>query len=105
MSAQWTPDMDAALTLYTNRLCQHLCVSPARLHPHEIYLSDAELASIDYACLQGGCFALFAGDANRGELKTKLATKFIFSDGIKRKCVCARVFLNLLREESKLMPQ
>ena len=53
MSNQWNPDMDAALVLYINRLCQHLSISPARLHPHEIYLTEAELASIDYACLQG----------------------------------------------------
>ena len=53
MSNQWNPDMDSALVMYINRLCQHLSISPARLHPHEIYLTEAELASIDYASLQG----------------------------------------------------
>ena len=64
MSSQWTPDMDAALALYTNRLCQHLSVSPARLHPHEIYLSEAESTSIEYSSLQGSCCAVSCARGN-----------------------------------------
>ena len=53
MSGQWSLDMDAAVVLYINNLCRHLAVSPARLHPHEVYLSEAELSSSNYSCLQG----------------------------------------------------
>lgn len=53
MSAEWTLEMDAALVIYVNQLCQHLAVSPSRLHPHEVYLSEAELTSMGCACLQG----------------------------------------------------
>lgn len=53
MCNQWEPEMDAALVQYINRLCQHLSISPARLHPHEVYLTSAEMTSIDYAPLQG----------------------------------------------------
>ena len=53
MSDQWTLEMDAALVIYVNQLCQHLAVSTARLHPHEVYMSEAELSSIGCACLQG----------------------------------------------------
>ena len=53
MSDQWTLEMDAALVIYVNQLCQHLAVSTARLHPHEVYLSEADLSSMGCACLQG----------------------------------------------------
>ena len=53
MSSSWNHDMDCALVKYVNHLCHHLAVAPARLHPHEVYLTEAELSSVDYGCLQG----------------------------------------------------
>ena len=53
MSLQWTLEMDCALVSYHNNLCRHLAVAPSRLHPHEVYLTEAELASAEYSCLQG----------------------------------------------------
>ncbi|XP_052243277.1 probable E3 ubiquitin-protein ligase HECTD4 isoform X2 [Dreissena polymorpha] len=49
---QWTLDMDATLTQFVNSFCRKLCVTPARLHPHEIYVSEADLAGETYAALQ-----------------------------------------------------
>ncbi|KAL3856755.1 hypothetical protein ACJMK2_011476 [Sinanodonta woodiana] len=53
MAKQWTPEMDTALVQLVNSQCQKLTVSPARIHPHEVTISDNELASERYACLQG----------------------------------------------------
>ncbi|KAI8513246.1 putative E3 ubiquitin-protein ligase HTD4 [Branchiostoma belcheri] len=52
-SKQWTLQMDCALVEYVDSLCRHLAISAARLHPHELYLREAELASPAFACLQG----------------------------------------------------
>ena len=53
MARQWTLDMDAALTQFVNSFCRKLAVTPARIHPHEIKITTAELASEKYSCLQG----------------------------------------------------
>lgn len=53
MSKEWTLDMDCALVKHINTLCRHLAISPSRLHPHEVYLTEAELSSANYSCLQG----------------------------------------------------
>ncbi|KTF85185.1 hypothetical protein cypCar_00030810 [Cyprinus carpio] len=37
-SRKWTFEMDFALVQFVNRLCRHLAITPARLHPHEVYL-------------------------------------------------------------------
>lgn len=43
--------MDVALVQYVNRLCRHLAITPARLHPHEVYLDPADAADPRVACL------------------------------------------------------
>ena len=53
MARQWTLEMDAALTQYVNSFSRRLAVAPARLHPHEIFISQEELTSEKYVCLQG----------------------------------------------------
>ncbi|XP_029777317.1 probable E3 ubiquitin-protein ligase HECTD4 isoform X1 [Suricata suricatta] len=50
-SRKWTLEMDVALVQYINRLCRHLAITPARLHPHEVYLDPADLADPRVACL------------------------------------------------------
>ena len=46
-------EMDTALVSLVNKLCVELAISPARLHPHEIYLTQANLATVEYSALQG----------------------------------------------------
>ena len=53
MCQQWSVERDGALVAYHNHLCRHLGITPARLHPHEVYLTEAELTSADYSFLQG----------------------------------------------------
>ena len=53
LCADWTEDADVALVQHVNATCRHLAIAPARLHPHEIDVDDAELTSCDYAALQG----------------------------------------------------
>ncbi|XP_023814345.2 putative E3 ubiquitin-protein ligase HECTD4 [Oryzias latipes] len=43
--------MDVALVQYINRLCRHLAITPARLHPHEVYLDPSDAADPRVACL------------------------------------------------------
>lgn len=43
--------MDVALVQYINRLCRHLAITPARLHPHEVYLDPADATDPRMACL------------------------------------------------------
>lgn len=43
--------MDVALVQYINRLCRHLAITPARLHPHEVYLDPSDIADPRVACL------------------------------------------------------
>lgn len=43
--------MDVALVQYINRLCRHLAITPARLHPHEVYLDPGDAADPRVACL------------------------------------------------------
>jgi E3 ubiquitin-protein ligase HECTD4 len=40
-----------ALVQYINRLCRHLAITPARLHPHEVYLDAADATDPRVACL------------------------------------------------------
>lgn len=58
--------MDVALVQYINRLCRHLAITPARLHPHEVYLDPADAADPRISCLLSmyGWFAwrLFSGE-------------------------------------------
>ncbi|XP_061115937.1 probable E3 ubiquitin-protein ligase HECTD4 isoform X3 [Conger conger] len=48
---KWSLEMDVALVQYINRLCRHLAITPARLHPHEVYLDPADAADPRVACL------------------------------------------------------
>ncbi|XP_038229208.1 probable E3 ubiquitin-protein ligase HECTD4 isoform X4 [Dermochelys coriacea] len=50
-SRKWTLEMDVALVQYINRLCRHLAITPARLHPHEVYLDPADAADPRVSCL------------------------------------------------------
>ncbi|KAK7087914.1 probable E3 ubiquitin-protein ligase HECTD4 isoform X2 [Littorina saxatilis] len=52
MMKQWSLDMDTALVALVNEVCGSLAVSSSRLHAHELILTDAQLASQDYVCLQ-----------------------------------------------------
>ncbi|XP_036132418.1 probable E3 ubiquitin-protein ligase HECTD4 isoform X13 [Molossus molossus] len=54
-SRKWTLEMDVALVQYINRLCRHLAITPARLHPHEVYLDPADAADPRVACLLSMC--------------------------------------------------
>ncbi|XP_041456057.1 probable E3 ubiquitin-protein ligase HECTD4 isoform X4 [Lytechinus variegatus] len=49
----WTNHQDQALVQYTNELCLKLAITPARLHPHELIFSEADLARPEYSCLTG----------------------------------------------------
>uniref|UniRef100_A0A8C8HAD7 HECT domain-containing protein n=1 Tax=Oncorhynchus tshawytscha TaxID=74940 RepID=A0A8C8HAD7_ONCTS len=48
---RWSLEMDVALVQYINRLCGHLAITPARLHPHEAYLEPSDVADPRVACL------------------------------------------------------
>nr|XP_014344074.1 PREDICTED: probable E3 ubiquitin-protein ligase HECTD4 [Latimeria chalumnae] len=48
---KWALEMDVALVQYVNRLCRHLAITPARLHPHEVYLDSADTADPRVSCL------------------------------------------------------
>ncbi|XP_027132186.1 probable E3 ubiquitin-protein ligase HECTD4 isoform X1 [Larimichthys crocea] len=48
---KWGLEMDVALVQYINRLCRHLAITPARLHPHEVYLDSSDIADPRVACL------------------------------------------------------
>lgn len=50
-SRKWTLEMDVALVQYINQLCRHLAITPARLHPHEVYLDPADAVDPRVACL------------------------------------------------------
>uniref|UniRef100_A0A8C3FG01 HECT domain E3 ubiquitin protein ligase 4 n=1 Tax=Chrysemys picta bellii TaxID=8478 RepID=A0A8C3FG01_CHRPI len=50
-SRKWALEMDVALVQYINRLCRHLAITPARLHPHEVYLDPADAADPRVSCL------------------------------------------------------
>ncbi|XP_053555727.1 probable E3 ubiquitin-protein ligase HECTD4 [Bombina bombina] len=50
-SRKWNLEMDVALVQYINRLCRHLAITPARLHPHEVYLDSADTADPRVSCL------------------------------------------------------
>nr|XP_060642062.1 probable E3 ubiquitin-protein ligase HECTD4 isoform X2 [Anolis sagrei ordinatus] len=50
-SRKWSLEMDVALVQYINRLCRHLAITPARLHPHEVYLDPADTADPRVSCL------------------------------------------------------
>ncbi|XP_050780208.1 probable E3 ubiquitin-protein ligase HECTD4 isoform X3 [Gopherus flavomarginatus] len=50
-SRKWTLEMDVALVQYINRLCRHLAITPARLHPHEVYLDPADADDPRVSCL------------------------------------------------------
>ncbi|XP_063042342.1 probable E3 ubiquitin-protein ligase HECTD4 isoform X2 [Engraulis encrasicolus] len=52
-SRKWSLEMDVALVQYINRLCRHLAITPARLHPHEVYLDQSDAADPRVACLLG----------------------------------------------------
>jgi E3 ubiquitin-protein ligase HECTD4 len=52
MMKQWSLEMDCGLVSYVNELCRSLAVASSRLHPHELMLTDVQLASQQYACLQ-----------------------------------------------------
>lgn len=45
--------MDLALVQFVNRLCRHLAITPARLHPHEVYLDAKDTIDPQVTCLLG----------------------------------------------------
>ncbi|XP_071790886.1 probable E3 ubiquitin-protein ligase HECTD4 isoform X2 [Asterias amurensis] len=49
----WTHEMDTALVCYVDRLCRKMSITPARLNPHEVYLTEGDLVSPKFASLQG----------------------------------------------------
>ncbi|XP_036454105.1 probable E3 ubiquitin-protein ligase HECTD4 isoform X4 [Colossoma macropomum] len=51
ISRKWTLEMDIALVQYVNRLCRHLAITPARLHPHEVYLDPIDATDPRVSCL------------------------------------------------------
>ena len=51
--------MDTSLTQFVNSFCGKLAVTPARLHPHEIYMTSADLSSEQYTPLQGKSVSCF----------------------------------------------
>lgn len=53
--SEWTLEKDAALVMYVNEICSQLAISSARLHPHEVQLTEAHLTNEKYSCLQGLC--------------------------------------------------
>ncbi|CAG5121382.1 unnamed protein product, partial [Candidula unifasciata] len=53
MMSEWTIETDAALVSYVNEVCCQLAISSARLHPHEVRLTEAHLTNEKYSCLQG----------------------------------------------------
>ncbi|KAL8604631.1 hypothetical protein ACOMHN_013411 [Nucella lapillus] len=52
MMKQWTTEMDMALVSLVNQHCRALAVASSRLHAHEITLTDIQLASNNFSCLQ-----------------------------------------------------
>ncbi|ESO97623.1 hypothetical protein LOTGIDRAFT_228255 [Lottia gigantea] len=52
-SKQWSIETDTSLVNYVNQLTRQLAVGSSRLHPHEIILSDADLAGDKFVRLQG----------------------------------------------------
>uniref|UniRef100_A0A8C2K1G8 HECT domain E3 ubiquitin protein ligase 4 n=2 Tax=Cyprinus carpio TaxID=7962 RepID=A0A8C2K1G8_CYPCA len=52
-SRKWTFEMDFALVQFANRLCRHLAITPARLHPHEVYLDAKDTPDPQVTCLLG----------------------------------------------------
>ncbi|XP_059171920.1 probable E3 ubiquitin-protein ligase HECTD4 isoform X2 [Physella acuta] len=53
LMSEWTLEKDAALVMYVNEVCSQLAISSARLHPHEVRLTEAHLTNEKYSCLQG----------------------------------------------------
>lgn len=53
MMSEWTVERDYALVQHINQFCCHLAVSSSRLHPHEVRLSQAQLAHETFTPLQG----------------------------------------------------
>lgn len=51
MMRLWNLEMDTALVSIINELCRGLRIASARLHPHELLLTDAHLASQGCASL------------------------------------------------------
>lgn len=45
--------MDFSLVQFVNRLCRHLAITPARLHPHEVYLDAKDTIDPQVTCLLG----------------------------------------------------
>ena len=60
MSAQWNMEMSCALVQHVNSICQHLAISINRLHPHEVYIEEAQLCDTAYSCLQGKDLLFFS---------------------------------------------
>ncbi|ROL42235.1 putative E3 ubiquitin-protein ligase HECTD4 [Anabarilius grahami] len=58
-SRKWTFEMDFALVQFVNRLCRHLAITPARLHPHEVYVDAKDAADPQVACLLGKSISIF----------------------------------------------
>ncbi|CAB1321868.1 unnamed protein product [Coregonus sp. 'balchen'] len=78
---RWSLEMDVALVQYINRLCGHLAITPARLHPHEAYLEPNDIADPRVACLlsiqthtyQNSIAALLCGA--KGDTHTKITSQ------------------------------
>ncbi|KTG47440.1 hypothetical protein cypCar_00035587, partial [Cyprinus carpio] len=70
-SRKWTFEMDFALVQFANRLCRHLAITPARLHPHEVYLDAKDTADpqtcIHIKCGSAAWFLCPAGETRAAE--------------------------------------
>ncbi|GFO01128.1 HECT domain-containing e3 ubiquitin protein ligase 4 [Plakobranchus ocellatus] len=53
MMSEWTVERDYALVQHINEVCCSLAISSSRMHPHEVRLSEAQLAHEAFTSLQG----------------------------------------------------
>lgn len=53
LMSEWSVEKDSALVAYINEFCCQLAISSARLHPHEVRLTESHLTNEKYSCLQG----------------------------------------------------
>ncbi|XP_077691411.1 putative E3 ubiquitin-protein ligase HECTD4 isoform X3 [Eretmochelys imbricata] len=103
-SRKWTLEMDVALVQYINRLCRHLAITPARLHPHEVYLDPADAADPRVSCLLNVPIeSLRLRFALLQSLNTMLETTFLLLVELRQTEMYANSIAVLLREAKGLI--
>ncbi|XP_032954347.1 probable E3 ubiquitin-protein ligase HECTD4 isoform X6 [Rhinolophus ferrumequinum] len=103
-SRKWTLEMDVALVQYVNRLCRHLAITPARLHPHEVYLDPADATDPRVACLLNvPSESLRLRFALLQSLNTTLETFFLPLVELRQTPVYAHSIASLLKEAKGLI--